>query len=354
MHDQPVSTLDAVKVETSRSFLPFVKAVGRGAKLRRDLTVEESIEAMRQIVRREATPAQIGAFLIGQRVKGEAEDEIRGFTSAVRAEFIQHIAPRVENLLDLGVPYDGKVKTAQLAPAVAVILAAAGLPVILHGDEGVPTKEGVTPGAVFRLLGLPADLEPERVERMLESTGIGYLAAARFAPLWHALTPLRREFGLRTALNTIEKLFNPADAPYQVSGFFHGEYIDRLRLTQTGTRAGWVVQGEEGSLEMAGGRATRVFAGQEVNDRVLNPAEVGLQVRERISPAFEAEAHARLNAEALAGVSGPAADQAAFTAGVILALVGAAAHVADGFNRARRVVGSGAALKLLNTARDFR
>src|SRR2546426_12775060 len=95
------------------SFIPFVKAVGRGSKLRRDLTTEEGRQAMGQILRGEATPAQIGAFLIAQRVKGEAETEIRGFTQAVRDEFMHPISPHVDGMLDLGIPYDGKIKTAQ-------------------------------------------------------------------------------------------------------------------------------------------------------------------------------------------------------------------------------------------------
>jgi anthranilate phosphoribosyltransferase len=176
-----------------------------------------------------ATPAQAGAFLIAQRVKGEALDEILGFTRGARAAFVTTLAPRVDDLLDLGVPYDGKVKTAQLVPAVAVLLAACGLPVLVHGAQGVPTKAGITPGAVFAALGVPADSTPARAERRLEQAGVAYLDAAQYAPAWNALTPLRRELGLRTALNTVEKLFNPAGAPYQLSGFFHGEYLERLR-----------------------------------------------------------------------------------------------------------------------------
>lgn len=336
------------------AFVPFVKAVGRGARLRRDLTFDEAVEAMRLIVRRGATPAQIGAFLIGQRVKGEAEAEIRGFTHAVRAEFVRHINPRVDGLLDLGVPYDGKAKTAQLTPAITVTLVASGVPVVLHGDEGIPTKEGITPGAVFRELGVPVDLEPHTVERMIEATGLGFLSAARYAPAWHALTPLRREFGLRTALNSVEKLLNPAQAPYQISGFFHGEYLERLRQAQTGTHASWIVQGEEGSIEMAAGRATHIFAADEADDVILDPASVGLAHRERIAPPFDAAAHARLNAGALAGEPGPATDQVAFTAGVILFLLGAASSVADGLARARRTLQSGAAHDQLERARRFR
>src|SRR5262245_52184042 len=89
-------------------FVPFVKAVGRGEKLRRDLTYDEAVAAVQMIVRRQATPAQIGGLLIAQRVKGEVADEIRGFTDGVRTGFLRPLAPRVSDLLDLGVPYDGK------------------------------------------------------------------------------------------------------------------------------------------------------------------------------------------------------------------------------------------------------
>jgi anthranilate phosphoribosyltransferase len=338
---------------SAEDFKPFVQAVGRGAKLRRDLTVEESVQAMRMILRRDATLAQTGAFLIAQRVKGEAEAEIRGFTQAARDEFIQHISPRVENLLDLGLPYDGKAKTAQLAPAIAIILVACGVGVVLHGDEGIPAKKGITAGAVFRALGIP-DRSPDEVEKMIEAVGFGYLSAETFAPAWHALTPLRCEFGLRTALNSVEKLFNPADAPYQISGFFHGEYLERLRLSQTGTRASWIVQGEEGSFEMASGRATHIFAADEANDWILEPASVGLPVRERLALSADVELHTELNAAVLAGRPGPGADQAALTAGAILTLLQVASDLADGVKRARHALASGAVAGRLELARNFK
>ena len=102
------ATEDVVKVTGDRpaaaSFIPYVQAVGRGQKLRRDLTCAEAAEAMRLILSGAATPAQAGAFLIAQRVKGEAEADIRGFTQAVRDGFMQPIAPRFADLLDMRVP----------------------------------------------------------------------------------------------------------------------------------------------------------------------------------------------------------------------------------------------------------
>jgi len=329
-----------------QAFTPFIKAVGRGEKLKRDLTFEEAVEAMRRIVNGTASEAQIGAFLIAQRVKGEAVSEILGFTQLLRDEFVTQIWPKVTGLLDLAVPYDGKVKTAQLAPAVAIVLAEAGVPVIMHGADNVPTKAGVGPGHVLAQLGV-ALLPPKKVERMIETVGFGYLHAGQFAPAYAALTPVRHQFGLRTVLNTVEKLLNPANAPYQVSGFFHANYIERIRSAQTGTNASWIVQGEEGSVEMAAGRRTQIYAVEADHDLILDPADVGLPQRERIKlPPLPAR-HAEVVTAVLNKSPGPAADQTAYTAGTILHLLGVAAHPAEGFAKAQKILQTGAAARRL-------
>ena len=332
--------------ETDRDpdpFIPFIQAVGRGEKLKRDLTYDESVEALRQIVEQTCSPAQAGAFLVTQRVKGEAVEEIRGFTEFLRTESIRQIEPRVEGLLDLAVPYDGKVKSAQLAPAVAMVLAEAGMPVALHGDEGVPTKSGIGPGPVLREMDVADNLEPDAVQRMIETVGVGYLSATRFAPQWHELLPLRRQFGLRTVLNSVEKLLNPANAPYQVSGFFHGNYIERLRAVQTGTKRSYVVQGEEGSVEMAVGRKSKVFAENAADDLTVDPAALGHTERVRVPAPDTAAGHAALNAAVLAGKAGDATEQVCLTAGIILYLFGLAQSVSNGIDRAHKTLASGAA-----------
>jgi anthranilate phosphoribosyltransferase len=334
------------------AFKPFVKAVGRGEKLKRDLTFDEAAAAFRMILQRTATDAQIGAFLIAQRVKGESVDEVLAFTQVARTEFMQPISPQVENLLDLAPPYDGKSKTAQLAPAVAILLAEAGVPTVLHGAEEIPTKAGITPGAVLAALGVAVDLPPHQVARQIEGCGVGYLAVRQFIPAWEALTPLRQQFGLRTVLNSVEKLLNPLNAPYQVSGFFHGNYIDRLRTTMTGTRQSWMVQGEEGSIEMAAGRKTHIFAVNEAEDVILNPAEVGLSERVRVEVGPDLQAHVRLNLAVLAGQPGDATDQVALTTAVILHLLGKTTDLTSGLRQVRELLASGAGERRLARWRD--
>ncbi len=328
-------------------FIPFIRAVGRGDKLKRDLTYDEAREAMRQLLTGGASAAQAGAFLMTQRVKGESADEVRAFTDTVREEFATPLTPNVRDLIDLVTPYNGKTRTAQLAPALAVVLVAAGFPVLLHGGDDVPTKPGVTVKHVLAGLGQPVDLTPAEASRRLEQRGIAYIDVANFAPQYDKLTPLRREFGLRTVLNTVEKFLNPANAPYQFSGFFHANYVERIRATQTGRMTSYIIQGEEGSVEMAAGRRTRIFNTDKQNDLTLDPSAVGLPERQRIEVGATVKEHVAINRAVLSGERGAAADQVAFSAGTILYLLGLESDVACGFAWVRRLLASGAAAQIL-------
>ncbi len=330
-----------------KEFIPFIRAVGRGEKLKRDLTYDESCEAMRLLLTGGASAAQAGAFLLTQRVKGESADEIRGFTDTTRKEFATLLTPNVKNLIDLATPYNGKTRTAQLAPAIACVLVAAGFPVLLHGGDDVPTKSGVTVKHVLAGLGVPVDLSPQAATAYLEKHGIAYIDLRQFAPKYDKLTALRREFGLRTVFNTVEKFLNPANAPYQFSGFFHANYVERIRATQTGGTLSYIIQGEEGSIEMAAGRRTRIFGTEKRSDLTLDPSAVELPTRERIEVAVNAAEHVAINKAVLAGERGAAADQVAFSAGTMLYLLGVESDLARGFALARRLLVNGAAAQRL-------
>lgn len=330
-----------------KDFIPFIRAVGRGDKLKRDLTYDEAREAMRLLLTGGASEAQAGAFLLTQRVKGESADEVRAFTDTIRAEFATRLAPNVENLIDLATPYNGKTRTAQLAPAIACVLVAAGFPVLLHGGDDVPTKSGVTVKHVLAGLGLSVELSPAEASRQLEQRGIAYIDMRHFAPEYDKLTALRREFGLRTVFNTVEKFLNPANAPYQFSGFFHANYVERIRATQTGSALSYIIQGEEGSIEMAAGRRTRIFGTDKTDDLTLDPSAVGLPARERIEVAPKIADHVAINCSVLNGERGAAADQVAFSAGTMLHLLGAEESVTRGFERAYRLLTSGEVTRTL-------
>ncbi len=332
-------------------FRPYVQALGRGETLRRDLTRAEAQDALDRILAGTVSPAQAGAFFIAQRVKGESRDEIRGFVDAVRARWLTPVVTRQPGVLDLAVPYDGKERTAQLAPAVALVLAACGQPVLLHGAAAVPTKEGVTPADVLSALGVATYLSPAAAAQVLDQTGIAYCDAQAFMPAWVALMPLRREFGLRTVLNTVEKLVNPADADFQVSGFYHTKYIDEMRDMQTGRQDSWIVQGEEGSIEMRAGRKTRLFGRNRPSPLVLDPEALGFPQRAAVAAGRAVTQHAALNRQALENRDTAARAQVAMTSGVLLALLGRAATQAAGISAAAACLAAGRAHALLN---DFR
>jgi len=222
-------------------------------------------------------------------------------------------------------------------------MATAGIPIVLHGGEGIPTKTGITPGAVLRKMGICTHLAPNQVQDQIEQTGFGFLNVVHYSPVWVSLLPARRQFGLRTVCNTIEKLFNPADAPYQISGFFHANYIERIRSTQTGTQKSWMIKGEEGSIETAAGRRTPIYGTAADDTLTLSPKDVGLNERERIEVEPSAAKHAAINLDVINGQSGPATDQVALTAGTILHLIGQSDSVPAGYEKARQLISTGQA-----------
>lgn len=334
-------------------FTPYVQALGRGATLRRDLTREEARDAMDRMLGGRASQAQQGAFLIAQRVKGEAKAEIQGFVDAVRGQWLAPLTPHTPTLLDLAVPYDGKERTVQLAPAIALVLAACGLPVLVHGDQDVPTKKGITPAHVLAGMGIATALAPADASRMLDAVGMAYCGAQAFMPAWHALLPLRDEFGLRTVLNTVEKLVNPASAPFQVTGFYHTKYIDAMRGAQTGTDESWIVQGEEGSIELRAGRKTRLYGTAPDAMHILDPKALGFPDREVVAAGRDPALHAALNLQVLENRDVPVRDQAALSAGVLLGLFAVAPSFEAGVKSALACLSSGRALQLLSDARKF-
>jgi anthranilate phosphoribosyltransferase len=307
----------------SQEFKEIIRAVGRGRKLQRDLTFEEAAQAMRLILGDPAiSDAQIGAFLVTMRVKDEDADELRGFLQGV-ADVLIPLKPDVDGLLDLALPYDGKAKFLQTGVAAAMVVAAAGVPVLLHGADGVPTKNGVGPLNLLRALGYPVDQTPEAIEADLLHSNFGVLNLAHVLPRWTALTPLRHAFGLRTLMNTIEKFFNPAHAPLHISGFYHASYLPRLPQVLPGSRDSWVILGEEGSIDIRPGKKTRIFqaAGDAMQETVINAADYGFSEIVALETPNDPAAHAEVIRRALDGESGAAYEQIQLTAATLLWMV---------------------------------
>lgn len=205
----------------------FTKKIGTGPKLAKDLTEAEAYEAMTEIVSGKASPTQLGAFLIALRIKSESPEEVAGMVRALREKtnFLQHDFP---TLLELAPAFDGKKKTLVLSPFVAMALAQTGISVVVTGGRDIPTKKGITPALIFASLGFDTTLSAAGVLAQLRDKNFAYYDVSQFCPLLEGLKPIRDEFGLRTPLNTFEKILNPSVATHIATGVFHGPYLQAI------------------------------------------------------------------------------------------------------------------------------
>ncbi len=270
----------------------FISKVVEGKNLSR----EEAEQAMKLIMSGQATPAQIAGFLTALRMKGETIDEIAAFARVMR-QFAVQINPRVQGrLVDTCGTGGDRVKTFNISTIAAFVVAGAGVAIAKHGNRSVTSKAGSAD--LLEALGVNLELPPERVESIIESTGIGFM----FAPLFHgamkhAIGP-RREIGIRTVFNVLGPLTNPANAQAQVLGVFDAALVEPLArvLARLGVEHALVVHGLEGMDEISTCGETLVaeLKGGEVETYRIAPEDFGI---ERASPEELAGRDAQGNAE---------------------------------------------------------
>ncbi len=227
-------------------FAPFVATLGRGPGRSRALTREEARTAFGMVLRGEADPHQVGAFLMLLRFRGEDAEEIAGMTEAARAEAgLGHGA--IDADLDWPSYGSGRTRGAPWFLLSALALARSGIRVLMHGSNAF--SSGMTVEAGLAALGLPSDDGTQSAR----DTGFAYLKLRSLAPAMHRLLDMRRLFGLRSPVNTVVRLLNPADAPAGIDGVFHPAYIDvHLGVAERMHRGSLLV------LKGGGGEAERV------------------------------------------------------------------------------------------------
>ncbi len=264
----------------SQEFREFVRKIGSGAHTHQNLTRSEMHRAMTLMLAQEATPAQIGAFLLAHRIKRPTGEELAGMLDAYeewgpRLPAIETTQPVVV----LTQPYDGRDRTLPLSPLTALVLASAGFPVLQHGGERMPTKEGLPLVAVWQTLGVDWRLYSlAQVHQLLATTGLGFVYMPRHFPQAEALVPYRREIGKRPPLATLELLWVPYQGPYHLmAGYVHPptEQIMREALTARGVTAFTTVKGLEGSCDLPRSRTGIVGLGA-AGRCLLKPQEYGL------------------------------------------------------------------------------
>ncbi|HEY8206171.1 MAG TPA: anthranilate phosphoribosyltransferase [Myxococcaceae bacterium] len=316
---------------------------------RQDLTREEMAKAMEEIADGTATPAQIGALLVGLRVKGETAEEILGAAETMRAR-VDRVAVNREVFVDTcGTGGDGR-STFNISTAAAFVVAGAGVCVAKHGNRAVSSRCGSAD--VLVALGVNVDAPKAVVERCIEEVGIGFLFAPRLHPAFKAAAAIRRELGLRTVFNLLGPLANPALARHQVMGVFDARWVPVLGkvLSALGARRAFVVHGDGlDEISTAGSTHVAEVRGDSVETYEISPESLGLR-RSTVADIAggDAEHNARMIRDVLGGQEGAAADAVVANAAAALVAGHAASSLREGVDVARASIKSGAATQKLN------
>jgi anthranilate phosphoribosyltransferase len=323
----------------------LIGKVASGARL----TQDEAREAFGVIMSGEATPAQVGAFLMGLRLRGETIDEISGAVATLREKMTKVEAP--EGAMDVvGTGGDGS-GSYNISTASAFVVAGAGVPVAKHGNRNLSSKSGAAD--TLTALGVKIDIGPELISRCIREAGIGFM----FAPAHHTamkhVGPARAELGFRTVFNLIGPLSNPASVRRYLLGVFSPDWVEPLAnvLLGLGAERAWVVHGYGGLDEISPGGETRVAAIENgrVRSFTIRPEDAKLRPHTTDEIKGGDSAH---NATALRGVlngdKNAYRDTVLLNAGAALVVAGLAADLAAGAALAGDIIDSGKATNRLD------
>ena len=315
-----------------------------GTAASRPLTRAEAETAFTALFEGEATPAQMGGFLMALRTRGETVDEYAAAASVMRSKCNAVRAP--EGAMDIvGTGGDGK-GTLNISTATAFVVAGAGVPVAKHGNRNLSSKSGAADALTE--LGLNVMVGAEVVERCLDEAGIGFMMAPMHHPATRHVGPVRAELGTRTIFNILGPLTNPAGVKRQLTGAFSAELIRPMAetLLALGSEKAWLVHGGDGTDEISIALPTKVSALENgtVRDFEIGPEDAGLPVHpfEAIlggTPAENALAFRAL----LDGAQGAYRDAVLLNAAAALMVADRATSLKEGVEIARTSLDSGAA-----------
>ncbi|CDG85303.1 anthranilate phosphoribosyltransferase [Janthinobacterium agaricidamnosum] len=317
----------------------------------REIFHDEMLYLFRQIMSGQMSPTMIAALTMGLRVKKETIGEIAAAAQVMREFSTKVPMANTAGLLDIvGTGGDG-AHTFNISTASMFVAAAAGARVAKHGGRSVSSSSGSAD--VLESLGANINLKPEQIAQSIAQTGIGFM----FAPNHHAAmkhaSPVRRELGVRTIFNILGPLTNPAGAPNILMGVFHADLVGiQVRVLQRlGAQHAVVVWGRDNMDEVSLGAGTMVgeLVNGEIREYEIHPEDFGLHMiasrNLKVADAIESKDKMM---EALHGVPGAASDIVALNAGTALYAAGVASSIADGLEKARLAVSSGAAIAKLN------
>jgi anthranilate phosphoribosyltransferase len=330
-------------------------AIGR-IVLREDLTRETARAAMDQILEGEATGAQIAAFAVGLRMKGETPDEIAGLAQAVR-DRVSPLRSRCSPLIDTCGTGGDNAGTFNISTTAALVTASCGVAVAKHGNRAVSSRTGSAD--VLESLGVRLDLTPEDASRSLDLLGITFLFAPNYhTALRHAAGP-RREMGLRTVFDVLGPLTNPAGATRQLLGVYADALVRPIAevLRRLGSERAWVVHGRDGLDELTVFAKSHVAELKDgtIREFELDPAVLELAHTDRSGVAGgDAATNARRIRAVLGGEKGAARDIVLLNAAAALLVAGVADTMEQGVARAAQAIDRGEASGKLAQLAAFR
>jgi anthranilate phosphoribosyltransferase len=318
----------------------LIGQVASGATLSR----ETAYEAFDSMMSGEVTPSQIGALLMGLRMRGETVDEITGAVTAMRAKMLTVDAPAdAVDVVGTGGDASGSYN---ISTCAAFIVAGAGAPVAKHGNRALSSRSGAAD--VLTALGVKIDIPPETISACIRTAGIGFMFAPSHHPAMKHVGPTRVELGTRTIFNLLGPLSNPAGVKRQMVGVFSRQWVEPLAhvLRNLGSVRAWVVHGSDGLDEITTSGPTAVAALQDgaVTTFEITPEDVGLaRVKPDALKGGDAEDNAAALRAVLQGERGPYRDIALLNAAAALVVAGKAATLVDGVELAGRTIDTGEA-----------
>ncbi len=326
-------------------FKPLLATVATGASLSR----QEAQLAFDTMLAGEATPAQMGAFLMALRVRGETVDEITGAVTAMRSKMLRVKAPDdAVDIVGTGGDGSGSYNVSTLA---CIIAAAAGVPIAKHGNRAASSKSGASD--VLTSLGVTIGISAAGVEHCIQEANVGFMMATAHHAAMRHVGPVRVELGTRTIFNILGPLSNPAGVRYQVIGTFSRALLEPMAhvLNALGSKHVWLVHGSDGLDELTTTGPTFVTALQDgaIRSFEVTPEEAGLA---RATPDDLKGGDPAHNAAALLGVldgaQGAYRDIALLNSAAALIVSGRAKGLKDGVALSAQALESGAARATLH------
>ncbi len=343
----------------SNAFREFLRKVGSGSHTGKDLSRAEAAMATQMMLDREATPAQIGAFMIAHRIKRPTGEELAGMLDAYDAlgAKLKPIAAAYPTVV-MGIPYDGRSRTAPVAPLVALILASAGCPVVLHGGRRMPTKEGLPLIEIWQKLEVDwAKLPLDQVQQVFAQTLIGFVYLPNHFALAEDIVVYREQLGKRPPFATVELFWCPYEGDaIVVSGFVHPptEGMGREAAALRGIERFITVKGLEGSCDLPRDRTCIIGVNDPNTDPtftrlLLQPRDYGFAATD--VPLVSDDLLIEDMKSVLAGASSPLMESVVWNGGFYLWQSGVCADLELGLALARDLLVTGQAARKLTELR---